>query len=255
MVSLVLGGITFQNFEIPEHINFGGSQHAVVHKLIGGNRVVDAMGPDPDDVSWSGRFRGPGAMERAQAIDAMRAAGGQVTLSYMSTFLVVLITDFKADPERVYEIPYKITCTVVSDLINDALGAVVDSLDVIVSNALTIASSFTSGGTSSAQVSTAAAVGTVSSAVSAAGTLQGASSAALTAVSSTVYTAVSTIDGIATGLDATLGVGTGTDAGVDPDQMTSFITSQLQNCTDESAALFSKDNINLIGKNLALNQG
>ncbi|MBM7045448.1 hypothetical protein [Rhizobium lusitanum] len=255
MVKLVLGGITFQDFEIPERINFGGKQDVAKHKLIGGNRVVDAMGPDPDDVTWSGRFRGPNAMERAQAFDAMRSAGSQVTLSYMSTFLVVVITDFKANPERFYEIPYKITCVVVSDLINDALGAVIDGLDTIVGNALTVAASFTAGGTSSAQIATASAVGAVSSAVSAAGSLQDASAATLSSVTSTVYTSASTIDGIATGLDATLGLGAGTLPGVDPDQMASFITSQLQNCTDESAALFSKDNINLIGKNLALNQG
>jgi len=255
MVSLVLGGVTFQNFEIPEHINMGGRHHAAVHKLIGGNRVVDAMGSDPDDVSWSGRFRGPNAMDRAQAVDAMRAAGAQVTLSYMSTFLVVLITDFKAEPERFYEIPYKITCTVVSDPINDALGAVVAGLDTIIANALVVAASFTAGGTSSAQLTTSAAVGSVASAVDAAGSLQNASTATLASVNSTVYTAASTINEIATGLDATLGVGVGAVAGVDPDQMASFISSQFQSCTDESAALFSKDNISLIGKNLALNRG
>lgn len=255
MVKLVLGSITFQDFEIPERINFGGKQHAAVHKLIGGNRVVDAMGPDPDDVNWSGRFRGPNAMERAQALDAMRSAGAQVTLSYMSTFLVVLITDFKAEPERFYEIPYKITCTVVSDPINDSLGAIVDGIDTIIGNALTVAASFTAGGTSAPQIATAAAVASVSSAVSAAGSLQDASAATLTTVSSTVYNSASTIDGIATGLDATIGVGAGTLAGVDPNQMASFITTQLQNTTDESAALFSRDNINLIGKNLALQQG
>lgn len=255
MVKLVLGGITFEDFEIPEKINFGGRQHAAIHKLIGGNRVVDAMGPDPDDPSWSGRFRGPNAMDRAQALDAMRAAGAQVTLSYMSTFLVVLITDFKAEPERFYEIPYRITCTVISDPINDALGAIVDSIDTIIGNALTVAASFTAGGTSSAQVATAAAVGTVSSAVSAAGSVQDASAAILASLSSTVYTASSTIDGIATSLDATIGVGAGTAAGVDPDLMASFISTQLQSTTDESAALFSKDNIDMIGKNLALQQG
>ncbi len=250
MVRLVLGGITFQDFEIPERINFGGRQHAVVHKLMGGNRVVDAMGPDPDDVRWSGRFRGPNAMERAQALDAMRAAGAQVSLSYMSTYLTVLITEFRADPERVYEVPYKITCLVVSDLVNDALGAIVDSLDTIVSNALTVAASFTSSGTSAA-----AAVSSVSSAVSSAGSLQDASTSTLATVKSTVYSASSSLDAIAADLDDLLGVGTGTAAGVDPDEMSSFITTQRQNSADEANALAARDNINLIGKNLALNQG
>lgn len=139
MASVVLGGIVFQDWEIPESINFGGAQQVSVHKLIGGTRVVDAMGPDPADVTWSGRFRGPNAMFRAQAMDAMRAAGAQVPLYYLSTFVTVVITSFKAQPERFYEIPYTITCIIVEDPINDLLGAVVSGLDAVVGDALTVA--------------------------------------------------------------------------------------------------------------------
>ncbi|MGN6536407.1 MAG: hypothetical protein ACTHKQ_11850 [Mesorhizobium sp.] len=139
MAGVVIGGIVLQDWEIPEHINFGGAQKLVVHKLIGGTRVVDAMGPDSSDVTWSGRFRGPDAMGRAQALDAMRAAGAQVPLFYLSTFLDVVVTTFHAEPERLYEIPYTITCTVVADPANDLLGAIVPGLDVIVSDALSYA--------------------------------------------------------------------------------------------------------------------
>lgn len=141
MASVVIGEIVLQDWEIPEHINFGGAQKVVVHKLIGGTRAVDAMGPDPSDITWSGRFRGPSAMGRAQALDAMRAAGAQVPLFYLSTFLDVVITTFHAEPERFYEIPYTITCTVVADPANDLLGAIVPGLDAIVSDALSYAGS------------------------------------------------------------------------------------------------------------------
>lgn len=139
MATVVIGGISLQSWEIPEHINFGGRQQVALHKLIGGQRVVDAMGPDAADVRWSGRFRGSNAMLRAQALDAMRAAGAEVELYYLSTFLLVVITEFRAEPERFYEIPYTITCTVVSDPINDVLASAVQSLDVAVSDALTAA--------------------------------------------------------------------------------------------------------------------
>ena len=43
---VILGGIVFQDFKIPERINFGGAQRLVVHKLVGGNRTVDALGSD-----------------------------------------------------------------------------------------------------------------------------------------------------------------------------------------------------------------
>ncbi|NTG73306.1 amidohydrolase [Agrobacterium rhizogenes] len=255
MATLIIGGISLSEWEIPERINFGGRQQVTVHKLIGGNRTVDAMGPDPDDVRWSGRFRGPNALTRATALDALRASGAEVPLYYLGRVLTVVITQFRADAERSYEIPYQITCTVVADNINGALGAIVSNLDAVVGAALTVAVALSASGTSSAQTQTASAVATVSSAVDAAGTLQGASAVTLQSIASTVYTASSTIGTIATGLDATLGVGSGTDAGVDPDVMAAFITSQLQNCTDESVAIDSQNNINLIGKNLALATG
>lgn len=255
MATVTIGGISLSEWEIPEKINFGGRQEHTVHKLIGGNRVVDAMGPDPDDIKWSGRFRGPTALQRANALDALRSAGAELPLIYLNKFMTVLISEFRADAERPYEIPYSITCTVVADNVNGALSSIVSGLDAIVGAALTVAAAFTAGGTSSSEISTAAAVTSVSTAVSNAGSLQDASAATLQSVSSTVYTASTTLGTIATGLDATLGVGVGTLAGVDPDQMTAFLNTQLLNCGDEYAALGSKDNIDLIGKNLSLTAG
>lgn len=255
MATVTIGGISLSEWEIPEKINFGGRQEHTVHKLIGGNRVVDAMGFDPHDVKWSGRFRGPTALQRANALEAMCSLGAQVPLIYLGKFLTVIIADFSPEPERSYEIPYTIVCTVVSDNVNGALSSIVSGLDAIVGAALTVAAAFSAGGTSSSELATAAAVATVSTAVSAAGSLQGASAATLQSVSSTVYTASTTLGTIATGLDATLGVGVGTGAGVDPDQMTAFLNTQLLNCTDEYSALGSKDNIDLIGKNLSLTAG
>lgn len=252
MATLIIGGISLNEWEIPERINFGGRQQLTVHKLIGGSRVVDAMGPDPDDVRWSGRFRGPSALNRANALDALRASGAQVPLFYLGKFLTVVVSEFKPGAERFYEIPYQITCTVVADNVNGPLATVVNGLDVLVGAALTVATALSFGGTTSAELQTAAAVASVSDAVSAAGSLQDASAATLQSVSTTVYTASTTLGTLATGLDASIGVGAGTDAGVDPDQMAAFVTSQFQSITDESVALGSKDNIDLIGKNLAL---
>lgn len=254
MTTVVIGGISLSEWEIPEKINFGGKQKVVVHKLIGGSRVVDAMGPDPTDVTWSGRFRGPSAVTRAQALDAMRAAGAEVPLFYLSTFVTVVITDFRADAERFYEIPYTITCTVVSDAINDALGPIVPGLDSIVSTALSVAAAFSAGSGDPSQVSAGAAVAAVQTAVTATGTLQGASLPALVSLHGVVNTQSAALAGIANGLDVTLGatVGIGTPPGVNPSAMASWLTGQMTTSQDEVVALSSKDNIDLIGKNLAL---
>ena len=113
-MALTLGTVTFQGFEIPEKVNFGGKQSLITHKLPGGARVIDAMGRDDDDIAWGGRFRSNSAGPRARAVDAMKNAGRPVTLSWDAFRFQVVVSEFKADFERPYEIPYTITCHVVT---------------------------------------------------------------------------------------------------------------------------------------------
>ena len=110
---LILGGVSFIDFEIPEEIPFGMKQHLITHKLIGGKRVVDAMGPDPDDIQWKGRFRGPSALGRARRIETLCASGVQVPLMFGGNFWLVVVSHFVPHYERFYEIPYEVTCHVV----------------------------------------------------------------------------------------------------------------------------------------------
>jgi hypothetical protein len=126
---LLLGGISFQGFEIPERINFGGTQRLVVHKLVGGNRTVDALGSDGDDIEWSGRFRGSSALQRAQAIDRMRQLGQPVTLTWGGLTYQVVIAVASFQYERSYEIPYRISCTLAqAEIPPQAASQTVDSL-------------------------------------------------------------------------------------------------------------------------------
>ncbi len=81
--SVVLGGFVFQDHEIPDRLSFGGQQEYQKQVMVGGQLVVDAMGPNPDDISWSGRFRGNAAIARASAVKAMMDAGAQVTLTWL----------------------------------------------------------------------------------------------------------------------------------------------------------------------------
>jgi hypothetical protein len=110
---LILGGVAFQGFEIPDAIKgFGGRHHINKHVLVGGQRVLDTMGPDPDDITWSGNFRGPNALSRALAVDAMRQSGAQVALSWGGLFYMVVVSAFAPNYRKRYEIPYSITCMV-----------------------------------------------------------------------------------------------------------------------------------------------
>jgi hypothetical protein len=114
-VILTLGDFEFSRSEVPEHINFGGEQHLSVHKYIGGKRTIDAMGEQPDAVTWSGLFTGSAAFERARYLDTLRKAGGSLDLTWYQMTYTVVIQSFKADFTRSYWIPYSIICEVLSD--------------------------------------------------------------------------------------------------------------------------------------------
>lgn len=129
---VILGGVVFDSFAIPEKINFGGKQTLAVHKLIGGQRIIDAMGADPAPITWSGKFRGGAALGNAQAIDAMRIAGSPVSLSWLGLTYTVVVSEFKAETEKFYEVPYTVTCEVVTDPSQSAAGGALPSLTDLV---------------------------------------------------------------------------------------------------------------------------
>src|SRR5690242_17085448 len=79
-IVLVLGPVAFSDFEVPERIRFGGAQRLTVHKLPGGARVIDALGPDDTELGWSGIFAGPDATERALLLDQLRVRGAVLPL-------------------------------------------------------------------------------------------------------------------------------------------------------------------------------
>ena len=127
-MSLTLGTVTFRDFEIPDKINFGGRQALQTHKLPGGARVIDAMGRDDDSITWQGRFRSNTAGRRARQVDAMRIAGLPVTLAWDAFRYTVVIEQFQPEFQQAYEIPYTISCVIVTSstppdaTLADALG-------------------------------------------------------------------------------------------------------------------------------------
>lgn len=134
---LSLGGIVFESYALPEHVPLGGEHHFVVHKLIGGDRVINAMGRDDSDISWSGRLQRPDAVEVAQSIDQLRISGQAVPLIVDSQMYTVGVHKFEWDYERFYQILYKITCLVIS---SQGGNIAVESLDTLISSDLSLIS-------------------------------------------------------------------------------------------------------------------
>jgi hypothetical protein len=113
--TLLLGSVTFQDFEVPCGLNFGGKQRLAVHRLPGGARVIDALGRDDVDISFAGIFSGNDATLRARLLDEMRASGALLPLTWDVFFYTVIVSQFQADYARSNWIPYKIVCTVLRD--------------------------------------------------------------------------------------------------------------------------------------------
>lgn len=112
---LLLGPIIFQDFEVPERINFGGAQRLAVHQFPGGARVIDALGRDDADISFNGTFTGEDATLRARTLDELRALGMVLPLTWDVFTYSVVIREFTAQYERPGWIPFRITCTVLRD--------------------------------------------------------------------------------------------------------------------------------------------
>jgi hypothetical protein len=127
MALLTLGDFIFDHFEVPERIGFGGRQQLAVHKLIGGARLVDTLGPDDAAIRWSGVFSGSDAGDRARALDAMRVEGLQLPLNWDAFCYLVLIETLSLQFNNPWWVPYQISCLVVRDLA-EAGEAIVPSL-------------------------------------------------------------------------------------------------------------------------------
>ncbi len=92
---VTLGGVTLTGVEVPSTLDIGGRQQIVIHRLPGGDRIINATGNDPNQITLSGMFAGPNTAARYQALSAMRAAGAAVTLSVAGSSLLVVITGFR----------------------------------------------------------------------------------------------------------------------------------------------------------------
>jgi hypothetical protein len=138
--TLVLGGIVFDDFSTPQRLPFGGKQAMKVHKLIGGQRVLDTFGPDDDDITWSGIFYADDAAQTIATIDSLRVAGAQLPLVFGGQSFMVVIGDFVPAWRRFpVWAEYSITCVIAVNNQSGILGAANPGVDTLISNDLSSA--------------------------------------------------------------------------------------------------------------------
>lgn len=182
---VTLGDITFAYLEVPESIPFGGEQRTTVHELVGGVRVVDAMGPSDMPLEWSGLFLGDTALARARYLDTQRKLGNALLLSWSELRYRVVIESFQANFERAYQIPYRISCVVVEDQTSPVTSVAAASIDDLMSGDMDAVNGF---GSSIGDGTLSGLIGTLNTAI--------------TSVSSFANAAQSTINSVLTPIQA-----------------------------------------------------
>ena len=130
--TLTLGSFEFGQYEVPEEIPFGGVQHTVAHTLVGGKKIVDAMGATQNDIQWSGFFVGITAMDRALYLDGLRKAGQPLLLTWDRLSFNVLIKEFKCNFKRFYRLPYSITLEVLEDKTDPVTSTTTPDYDALI---------------------------------------------------------------------------------------------------------------------------
>lgn len=137
---LTLGGVSFTGFSPPDSMMGGGAQAMVVHKLPGGQRVIDTLGPDEDDITWRGFFFGNDAYQNVLTLDGMRAAGAVIALTWGGQFRQVIIKHFDYHVRRLpVWVEYNISLMVYQNPMLGGLGATTGTIDALVASDLAVA--------------------------------------------------------------------------------------------------------------------
>jgi len=138
-VTLSLGNVSFQGFEVPSAVCLAGKQRLAIHRLMSGAQIIDVLGRDKETVEWKGILSGENAPARACEIDRLRLAGMALVLSWDVYSFLVLIDAFTADYRNPWWIPYTISCTVVQDMSSPVADVVVAAVDLIAADVATAA--------------------------------------------------------------------------------------------------------------------
>ncbi len=140
---VVLGSFGFESFEVPATITLPVQQAIAIHKLIGGERVLDAMGPDYGDIAWTGTMLGGFAEGRAQMLKALVDAGQAAVLTW-GTWAFTVMPHIVTLKEAYQRVDYALKCTVIRD---DSSAPDVTAMDLNASVTQDMASALTQGGT------------------------------------------------------------------------------------------------------------
>ena len=245
-VILTLGAVVFQGFEVPESIQIGGEHALIVHKLPGGGRIIDAMGPDDRDIPWSGRFRGYQAESRARQLDGYRKAGTPLELTWSTYRFQVIVRSFEANYQQPFEIPYSINCLVVTD---EGSPILPDGQGIDQSFGSDLAAAVTLGGAINMN-SISSAIATVQAARAAVATLKNANASSISSIFNSITAAQAATNSVTVQVEGTMAAAGVFAPGTPPGALVSSLTTQATGFGQLSNLYQMGSTLSRMGKNL-----
>ena len=111
---LLIGPVALTGRESPSSIPLGGEMEFHTHKLGGGVRVFDLMGPQERPITIRGKLFGPRAVARARQLDRLRRAGEVLPITWGDMSRFAFISRFECEYEKAgFVLPYSLELTVV----------------------------------------------------------------------------------------------------------------------------------------------
>ena len=114
-MSISIGTVELQGFEVPSTIHYGGSQRIATHHLADGRRTYDLLGAEEFNIQFSGLLAGPTAVARSQELEQMRRQGQQTTLRWSGFAIPVMLNHLTLEYSTDSWIRYSISCFVIDD--------------------------------------------------------------------------------------------------------------------------------------------
>lgn len=114
-MSISIGSIELDDFEVPSVIQYGGTQRLVTHYLGSGRRMIDVLGPEEADIRFSGVITGPDARTRARSLDDLRRRGAITRLHWSGFDIPIIIRQCLTEYRSESWIQYNIVCTVIDN--------------------------------------------------------------------------------------------------------------------------------------------
>lgn len=135
-----IGTVDFSLEEAPDELSIPISQNLAVKDLIGGKRIIQALGTVWKPLKWEGYFFGANAQYRARVLSRMMAEASVQRLTYLSYALDVVIEDFVAVYQHQNQCKYEITVQVLADASGVVSQASTTSVDAQIQSAVVNAS-------------------------------------------------------------------------------------------------------------------